>query len=98
MSKQLVYAATDEICSELNGLPELAQIPSAQVNEGTSFRLWILWGRTALDPVVLLDRLQSAEPDRFSREYLQTLRQRVQQWRGIMANNLVYAASEATPP
>ena len=48
--------------------------------------------------VALLGRLQAAEPDRFSRAHLRTLQRRVQQWRGIMANKLVYAASEATPP
>ena len=46
--------------------------------------------------VALLERLQAAEPDRFSRAHLRTLQRRVQQWRGIMANKLVYAASEAT--
>ena len=45
----------------------------------------------------LLGRLQDAEPDRFSRAHLRTLRQSVQQWRGIMANQLVYVASETTP-
>ena len=44
-------------------------------------------------PVVLLGRLQGAEPDRFSRAHLRTLQRRVQQWRGIMANNLVYATA-----
>ena len=48
--------------------------------------------------VALLDRLPAAEPDRFSRAHLRTLQRRVQQWRGIMANQLVYAASEATLP
>ncbi len=48
--------------------------------------------------VALLGRLQEAEPDRFSRAHLRTLQRRVQQWRGIMANNLVYAASEAALP
>ena len=48
--------------------------------------------------VALLGRLQVAEPDRFSRVHLRTLQRRVQQWRGIMANQLVYAASEATLP
>ena len=32
--------------------------------------------------VVLLGRLQEAEPDRFSRAHLRTLQRRVQQWRG----------------
>ena len=39
--------------------------------------------------VVLLGRLQEAEPDRFSRAHLRTLQRRVQQWRGIMADQLV---------
>ena len=34
--------------------------------------------------------------DQFGRANLRTLQRRVQQWRGIMANKLVYAASEAT--
>ena len=47
--------------------------------------------------VVLLGRLQEAEPDRFSQAHLRTLhlrtlQRRVQQWRGIMAKKLVYAA------
>ena len=44
--------------------------------------------------VALRDRLRPAEPDRFSRAHLRTLQRRVQQWRGIMANKLVYAASK----
>ena len=43
--------------------------------------------------VVLRGRLQEAEPDRFSRAHLRTLQRRVQQWRGIMAKELVYAAA-----
>ena len=43
--------------------------------------------------VALLGRLQEAEPDRFSRAHLRTLHRRVQRWRGIMADKLVYAAS-----
>ena len=46
--------------------------------------------------VTLLSRPQSAHPSRYSRAHLRTLQRRVQQWRGIMANKLVYAASEAT--
>ena len=42
---------------------------------------------------VLLGRLQEAEPDRFSRAHLRTLQRRVQQWRGIMAEKLVYATA-----
>ena len=48
--------------------------------------------------VASLGRLQETEPDRFSRAHLRTLQRRVQQWRGIMADKLVYAASEATLP
>ena len=48
--------------------------------------------------VALLGRLQETEPDRFSRAHLRTLQRRVQQWRGIMADKLVYAASAATLP
>lgn len=44
--------------------------------------------------MALLSRLQAEHPDRFSRVNLRTLQRRVQQWRGIMVNNLVYAASE----
>ena len=40
--------------------------------------------------------LQEREPDRFSRAHLRTLERGVQQWRGIMADKLVYAASEAS--
>ena len=43
--------------------------------------------------VALLGRLQEAEPDRFSRAHLRTLQRRVQQWRGIMAQKLVYATA-----
>ena len=50
--------------------------------------------------VTLLGRLEEAEPDRFSRAHLRTLQRklqrRVQQWRGIMASKLAYAASEVT--
>ena len=46
--------------------------------------------------MALLGRLQADHPDRFSRANLHTLQRRVQRWRGIMANKLVYAASEAT--
>ena len=42
--------------------------------------------------VVLLGRLQEAEPDRFSRAHLRTLQRRVQ-WRGIIAKKLVYATA-----
>ena len=43
--------------------------------------------------VVLLGRLQEAEPDRFSRAHLRTLQRRVQQWRGIMSKEQVYATA-----
>ena len=43
--------------------------------------------------VALLERLQGAEPDRFSRVHLRTLQRRVQKWRSIMASKLVYAGS-----
>ena len=46
--------------------------------------------------MALLGRLQAEHPGRFGRANLRTLQRRVQQWRGIMANKLVYAASEAT--
>ncbi len=48
--------------------------------------------------VALLGRLQEAEPNRFTRAHLRTLQRRVQQWRGVPANKLVYAASEVTLP
>ena len=43
--------------------------------------------------VALLGRLKSAYPDRFSDTHLRTLQRRVQQWRGIMSKELVYAAA-----
>ena len=48
--------------------------------------------------VALLGRLQETEPERFSRAHLRTLQRKVQQWRGIMTDKLVYAASGATLP
>ena len=48
--------------------------------------------------VVLLERLQEAEPERFSRAHLRTLQRRVQKWRGIMASKLVYAGSAEVAP
>ena len=63
---------------------------------------WDVLGWLQKDPefsaVALLARLQEAESDRFSRAHLRTLQRRVQQWQGIMADKLVYAASEATLP
>ena len=58
---------------------------------------WLQEGPDA-SAVALLGRLQEAEPDRFSRAHQRTLQRRVQQWRGIMADQLVYAASTATLP
>ena len=59
-------------------------------------------GRLQQDPdasaVSLLERLQAAEPARFSRAHLRTLQRRVQQWRGIMANKLDYGASDEPLP
>ena len=42
--------------------------------------------------IALLNRLKSAHPDRFRDTHLRTLPRRVQQWRGIKAKELVYAA------
>ena len=42
----------------------------------------------------LMDRLIRRYPDRYSRRQLRTLQRRVRQWRGIMANKLVYASTE----
>ena len=44
--------------------------------------------------VVLLGRLQSAHPGRYSQANLRTLQRRVQQWRGIMAKKLVYGSAD----
>ena len=46
--------------------------------------------------VTLLERLQSAYPDRFGRCHLRTLQRRVQHWRGIMASQLVYPVTGET--
>ena len=43
--------------------------------------------------VLLLERLQQADLERFSRAHLRTLQRRVQKWRRIMASKLVYAGS-----
>ena len=48
--------------------------------------------------VVLLNRLKPAHPDRFSDTHLRTLQRRVQQWRGIKAQKLVYAAVDEPVP
>ena len=44
--------------------------------------------------VSLLERLQQAEPERFSRVHLSTPKRRVQKWRSIMASKLVCPGSE----
>ena len=46
----------------------------------------------------LLERLQSNYPDRFTDAQLRTLQRRVRQWRGIMAEKLVYAAAGEPRP
>ena len=43
--------------------------------------------------IALLNRLKSAQPDRFSNTHLRTLQRRAQQWRGIMAKKLAYATA-----
>ena len=43
--------------------------------------------------VVLLGRLQSVHPNRYSQAHLRALQRRVQQWRGIMAKKLVYGSA-----
>ena len=48
--------------------------------------------------IALLNRLKSAHPDRFSDTHLRTLQRRVQQWRGIMARELVYAVVDDPVP
>ena len=48
--------------------------------------------------IALLNRLKSAHPDRFSDTHLCTLQRRVQQWRGIMARELVYAVVDDPVP
>ena len=47
-------------------------------------------------PVALLARLREAEPHRFNRAHLSALRRRIQRWRGIIGNNMVYAASKSS--
>ena len=42
----------------------------------------------------LLDRLIRRHPERFSKSHLRTLQRRVQQWRRVMARELVYASGE----
>ena len=48
--------------------------------------------------IALLNRLKSAHPGRFSDTHLRTLERRVQQWRGIMARELVYAVVDDPAP
>ena len=62
--------------------------------EGYGARCWARWRKTRdASAVMLLERLQEAEPGRFSRVQLRTLERRVQKWRGIMASKVVYAGS-----
>ena len=58
------------------------------------------WLQEDLDAkaTALLNRLKSAHPDRFSDTHLRTLQRRVQQWHGIMAKKLVYAAVDEPVP
>ena len=42
----------------------------------------------------LMDQLIRRYPDRYSRRQFRTLQRRVRQWRGVMANKLVYASTE----
>ncbi len=42
----------------------------------------------------LMARLQSEHPDRFTEAQLRTMQRRVKEWRGIMANKLVYAGTD----
>ena len=42
----------------------------------------------------LMDRLIRLYPERYGRRQLRTLRHRVDQWRGVMAKQPVYASSE----
>ena len=46
----------------------------------------------------LLARLSVAHPGRFGDAQLRTLQRRVKDWRGVMARELVYAASDELPP
>ena len=48
--------------------------------------------------IALLNRLKSAHPDRSSDTHFRTLQRRLQQWRGIMAQKLVYAAVDEPVP
>ena len=78
----------------------LRSMPCSERVPPLTLRLMTRWRRLRSlqeDPdasaVVLLGRLQEAEPDRFSRAHLRTLQRRVQQWHGIMAKKLVYATA-----
>ena len=44
----------------------------------------------------LMARLQAEHPDRFSEAQLRTMQRRLNEWRGIMAKELVYAGTEET--
>ena len=46
----------------------------------------------------LLARLQLSHPGRFSNAQLRTLERRVNDWRGVIAKNLVYAAPDEPSP
>ena len=43
---------------------------------------------------VLMARLQSEHPDRFTEAQLRTMQRRVKEWRSIMAKKLVYAGTD----
>ena len=47
-------------------------------------------------PVALLGRLREAVPHRSNRALLSELRRRVQRWRGIIGNNMVYVVCESS--
>ena len=72
----------------LHAIGELERIP---LREYGDVLLWLQEDPDATAKA-LLERLQSNCPDRFTDAQLRTLQRRVQQWRGIMAKNLVYAA------
>ena len=59
-----------------------------------------VWLQDDLDATAkaLLERLQSNYPDRFTDTHLRTLQRRVQQWGGIMAKKLVFAAAGEPGP
>ena len=57
----------------------------------------LVWLQAEPDATVkaLMARLQSKHPDRFSAAQLRTMQRRVKEWRGIMAQDLVCASSNA---